>query len=166
MDLEQSIDGMVGRMIHWVNAAFFDDRESVKPIRANKKKKSEAVTESEPAAKKTAAKKTAAKKAKKPAVKKPAAAATPEPVIEPQPAADSAEALEALGAAGGSASLNELVEQTGSTRYALRRQLNGMIASGEAKRVGAGLKTRYELMKTSSRGKPRRKKTRTRAEKS
>ncbi|MCP4657118.1 MAG: hypothetical protein GY856_17050 [bacterium] len=165
MDLEQSIDGMVGRMIHWVNAAFLDDRESVKPIRANKKK-SEAVTESEPAAKKTAAKKAEKPAAKKPAVKEPVAAATPEPVVEPQPPADSAEALEALDAAGGSASLSELVGQTGSTRYALRRQLNGMIASGEAKRVGAGLKTRYELLKASSRGKPRRKSPRTRAEKS
>jgi len=183
MDLEQSIDGMIGRMIHWLNGAHFDDWETVKPIRAGEKK-SEVVAEPEPvakeaAAKKPAAKKPAAKKAKKPAaqkarkpaaakpvVEKPIAAATPEPVVEPQPPADSAEASAALTAAGGSASLNELVEHTGSTRYALRRQLNGMIAAGEAKRVGAGLKTRYELVNTSSRGKPRRKSPRTRVKKS
>lgn len=164
MDLEQSIDGMIGRVIHWLNGAYFDDRETVKPIRAGEKK-SAIVAEPEPVAKKKIAKKAVPKKpaAKKSVVKDPV---VEELVVEAQPPARASEAFAALDAAGGTASLSELVEQTGSTRYALRRELNGMIAAGEAKRVGAGLKTRYELVNTSSRGKPRLKRPRTRSKQS
>ncbi len=54
--------------------------------------------------------------------------------------------LEVLEAAGGTAAIGRLAEETGLSRGQVRRRLGRLIEQGRVQRIGQGLKTRYEVV--------------------
>ncbi len=54
--------------------------------------------------------------------------------------------LAALDSLGGMAAIGQLVEHTGLSRGAVRRRLGRLIKQGRLRRIGQGLKTRYQLV--------------------
>ncbi len=150
--LEQGFDAVVGRFVNWLadDPLRHHNRLWTKPPAEEKaadtKDRIETVideateersTKKAPAAKVAPAKKAPAAKQAAPPGK--ATARKTDGLAKGEKAL-----LEALTDLDGSASMRELVERTGETRYALTERLSKLQAEGLVERVGAGLKTRYK----------------------
>ncbi len=170
MDIERSIDGMVGRLMSWLTLAPIRAREdrAEDPAESRAEAPAEVVeamveTVEEVAgavagkAEETGEAEAAAKRVSEAAAE--AVEAAPEVATETvdeagEVAAAVAEAvdpleqriLQALAACEDGAALRELKSQTGGKPTTLRARLNRLIARGRVQRRGQGMRTRYHLV--------------------
>lgn len=162
--LEQRFDALVGRLVTWLGGDPLRTLARLSTERAGAKK---TATAADPEADRPAPKKAAAA-AKKPPASRVRTRRTPAKKRRAQPAPDEPapidgvlvetpkqdtagelddaekRALQVLTALGGTASVKELGKETGETPYVLTTRLKKLQEAGLVKRVGAGLKTRYQ----------------------
>ncbi len=163
MDIERSIDGMVGRMVSWLTLAPIRAREdrgeageteaaaaeiavevAAETVAEAAEAAAEAVEEAAEAAAETmeeaveAAAETAAE----------VAAGTVDEAAEAAGAVDPLEQkiLQALAACEDGAALRELKSRTGGKPTTLRARLTRLIGRGRVQRRGQGMRTRYHLV--------------------